>query len=185
MQTLFFPGDPSQELYISAKLSLLLSLSHTKSGAKYILHANLLRVLETSGLFTADPELEIDASDAPALAKHYGLLVRVTRVVAAAVLRQGAAHVLQGRRFLTLSRGLVVHVLKRSAGIGGHGAAGSTVAGGGVMELEARVEELAEAFMLLIVATDFLDVSLLPLLDVWLWIANEDCDAVRGRTDTL
>lgn len=156
---------------MSAKLSLLLSLSHNRSGAKYLLHANLLRVLETSGLFAADPELEMDASDAAALAKHYGLLVRVTRVVAAAVLRQGAANVLQGRRFLTLSRGLVVHVFKRSAGIGGgqhgstagaRGADGTAAAGKVQMELEERVEELAEAFMLLIVATDFLDVSFIP-----------------------
>lgn len=160
-------GDPPQELYISSKLSLLLSLSHTKAGAKYLLQANLLRVIETSGLFAADPELEIDASDAAALEKHYGLLVRVTRIVAAAVLRQGAAHVLQGRRFLMQSRGLVVHVLKRSAGIGGsHGGAGSSIAGGAngaggevQAKLEERIEELAEAFMLLIVATDFLDVS--------------------------
>ncbi|KAH8910283.1 hypothetical protein BR93DRAFT_950194 [Coniochaeta sp. PMI_546] len=144
-------GDPSQEFYISSKLSLLLHLAHTKAGAKYVLHANLLRVLETSGLFAADPELEIDASDAAALEKHYGLLVRVTRVVAAAVLRQGSANVLQGRRFLSQSRGLVVHVLKRSVGIGGKGATS--------MDLEERIEELAEAFMLLITATDFLDVS--------------------------
>jgi nuclear pore complex protein Nup205 len=91
----------------------------------------------------------------------------MTRIVAAAVLRQGAANVLQGRKFLTQSRGLVVHVLKRSAGIGAHGAGSSSTLrganGAGVakiqMELEERIEELAEAFMLLIVATDFLDVS--------------------------
>lgn len=161
-------GDPAQESYISSKLSLLLHLAHTKAGAKYVLNANLLRVLETSGLFAADPELEIDAADAAALERHYGLLVRVTRVVAAAVLRQGSANVLQGRRFLSQSRGLVVHVLKRSVGIGGKGAPAPAPASGSVAdgalakvhaELEDRIEELAEAFMLLITATDFLDVS--------------------------
>jgi len=58
-----------------------------------------------------------------------------------------------------------VHVLKRSVGIGGKGAAtsvgGGSVNGGALgnvqVELEDRIEELAEAFMLLITATDFLD----------------------------
>lgn len=149
--------NPAQELHISAKLSLLLNLSQTRPGAKYVLHANLLRVIEISGLFAADPELEIDASDTVALEKHYGLLVKVARVVAAAVVRQGSHNVLQGRRFLTMGRGLVVHVLKRSVGIGGKVAAG----GGKVVELEERIEELAECFMVLIAATGFLEVSFL------------------------
>ncbi|KAB5557905.1 nucleoporin Nup186/Nup192/Nup205 [Coniochaeta sp. 2T2.1] len=148
-------GDAPQEFYISSKLSLLLHLSQTKSGAQYVLHANLLRVLETSGLFAADPDLEIDASDPASLEKHYGLLVRVTRIVAAAVMRQGSANILQGRRFLTQSRGLVVHVLKRSVGIGGRGP--NAVGGKAQLALEERIEELAEAFMVLIMATDFLD----------------------------
>jgi nuclear pore complex protein Nup205 len=156
-------GDPPQEFYISAKLSLLLHLAQTKPGAKYVLQANLLRVIETSGLFAADPELEIDAADAAALEKHYGLLVRVARIVAAAVVRQGSHNVLQGRRFLSMSRDLVVHVLKRSVGIGGKGptsVAGASGAGGEVqMGLEDRIEELAEAFMVLITATGFLEVS--------------------------
>lgn len=147
-----FPGDAPQEVYISSKLALLLSLSQTKAGAKYVLHANLLRVIETSGLFAADPELEIDASDAAALERHYGLLARVTRIVAAAVVRQGSHNVVAGRRFLTMARGLVVHVLKRSVGIGGG-------RGERQGELEDRIEELAEAFMVLITATGFLDVS--------------------------
>jgi nuclear pore complex protein Nup205 len=156
-------GDPAQEFDISAKVSLLLHLAQTKPGAKYVLQANLLRVIETSGLFAADPELEIDATDTAGLEKHYGLLVRVARIVAAAVVRQGSHNVLQGRRFLTMSRGLVVHVLKRSVGIGGKNTASAgSVNGPGSkvqLELDDRIEELAEAFMILITATGFLDVS--------------------------
>jgi nuclear pore complex protein Nup205 len=62
----------------------------------------------------------------------------------------------------------VVHVLKRSVGIGGKGAtsvAGVNGALGKVqMELEDRIDELVEAFMLLITATDFLDVSITAFL---------------------
>lgn len=152
-------GNTPQEFYILAKLSLLLQLAQTRPGAKYVLHANLLRAIETSGLFAADPELEIDPADARALEKHYNLLVWVARVVAAAVLRQGSHNVLQGRRFLTIARGLVVHVLKRSVGIGGRGASSATGDEKVQAELEDRIEELAEAFMVLITATDFLEVS--------------------------
>lgn len=45
---------------------------------------------------------------------------------------------------------LIVHVLKKSAGIG-HGVKGS-------QQLEENVEDLAEAFMVLITATGFLEV---------------------------
>ncbi|MBE3050509.1 hypothetical protein IMZ48_50060, partial [Candidatus Bathyarchaeota archaeon] len=42
-----------------AKLALLLRLCQTKEGAKYVLHANLFRAVELSGLFSVDPELQI------------------------------------------------------------------------------------------------------------------------------
>lgn len=55
----------------------------------------------------------------------------------------------QGRKFLTEHRMLVTHTLKRSAGIGG-AAPGET--------LEERVEELADALVVVIAATGFLEV---------------------------
>lgn len=42
-----------------AKLALLLQLCQTKEGAKHVLHANLFRAVELSGLFSVDPELQI------------------------------------------------------------------------------------------------------------------------------
>lgn len=169
-------GNTPAEHYTNAKLSLLLQLCQTRSGAKYVLHANLFRAIELSRLFAADPELEIDPTNTVALEKHYGLLVRVARVIAAAVLGKGNHGVPQGRRFLTQHRLLVVHTLKRSAGIGTVGNHGATGGGFGTIprpaqpsaagradelqaELEDRIEELADAFMALIAAAEFVEVS--------------------------
>lgn len=56
------------------------------------------------------------------------------------------------RRFLTDYRMLIVHVLKKSAGIGHNGVTTS-------VKLEENVEDLAETFMVLITTTGFLEVS--------------------------
>ncbi|EAQ91321.1 hypothetical protein CHGG_03256 [Chaetomium globosum CBS 148.51] len=180
-------NNKQTEQYLTAKLALLLQLAQTRHGAKYVLQAGLFRALELAGVFGADPELQVDARNTRALEKHYALLVALARIVAAAVLARGASNVVQGRRFLTQHRMLVVHTLKRSAGIGvvgGRGAQGNGVGNGngngvgqaygdsllgsvgaGTREgdveaqgaLEERIEELAEAFMLLIMATGFLE----------------------------
>ncbi|KAK4443936.1 nucleoporin Nup186/Nup192/Nup205 [Podospora aff. communis PSN243] len=159
--TIIAGGNAAAEQYTHAKLALILQLCQTRQGAKFVLQANLFRALETSKVFAADPELEIDARNTVALEKHYALLVSLARIVGAAVLARGAHNVLQGRRFLTQHRMLVVHTLKRSAGIGtvGNGAqSGGVVASGEAQaKLEDRIEELAEAFMLLITATGFLE----------------------------
>lgn len=165
-------GNTPAEHYTNAKLSLLLQLCQSRPGAKHVLHANLFRAVELSRLFAVDPELEMDPTDAAALGRHYGLLVRVARVVAAAVLGRGSHSVPQGRRFLTQHRPLVVHTLKRSAGIGtpqpppnSTASTATTVAAAQARaELEDRTEELAEAFMALIAATGFLEVSLFLVL---------------------
>ncbi|KAL7626804.1 hypothetical protein AAE478_003578 [Parahypoxylon ruwenzoriense] len=143
-------GDSGQQHYLNAKLALLLQLCQTREGAKDVLHANLFRAVEQSGLFSVDPELQVNPSDSKALERHYTLLVKVARIIGAAIVSRGSHNVLQGRRFLTEHRMLVMHVLKRSAGIG---------AGGGQVDesLSERVDELAEAFMLVITATGFLE----------------------------
>lgn len=68
------------------------------------------------------------------------------RVIDAAIVCRGAHNVPQGRRFLTDHRMLVMHVLKRSAGVAAvdH-------------RLEQLVAELADTFMVLIAATGFLE----------------------------
>ncbi|KAH9900648.1 nucleoporin Nup186/Nup192/Nup205 [Xylariomycetidae sp. FL2044] len=143
-------GNPEQHHYLNAKLALLLQLCQTREGAKYVLHANLFRTIEQSGLFAVDPELQVGSADARALEKHYTLLVKVARIVGAAIVSRGSHNVLQGRRFLTDHRMLVMHVLKRSVGIG---------AGVGKIDpvLMERIEELAEVFMVMVTATGFLE----------------------------
>ena len=166
-------GNAAAEQYAHAKLALLLQLCQTREGAKFVLQANLFRALEASKVFAADPELEIDSRNTAALEKHYSLLVALARIVGAAVLVRGAHNIPQGRRFLTQHRTLVVHTLKRSAGIGSvgnaapvsrEGTTGKTEAEKARARLEERIEELAEAFMLLITATKFLEVSLRSFL---------------------
>ncbi|KAH8889286.1 hypothetical protein GQ53DRAFT_748373 [Thozetella sp. PMI_491] len=164
-------SEPAEQL-TKAKLALLLQLCQAKQGAKFVLQANLFRSLELSGVFAADPELEIDGNNTRALEKHYSLLVRLARIISAAVLARGSHNVLQGRRFLTQHRMLVMHTLKRSVGIGTVGSAHNSNrngarsgVGGGARggdpksqaALQERIEELAEAFMLLITATGFLE----------------------------
>ncbi|KAI0014570.1 nucleoporin Nup186/Nup192/Nup205 [Xylariomycetidae sp. FL0641] len=152
------PGNPDQHFYLNAKLSLLLQLCQTHAGAKYTLQANLFRVIEQSGLFAVDPELQVNSSDPTALEKHYALLVKVARIIGVAIVSRGSHNVAQGRRFLTEHRMLVMHVLKRSAGIG---------AGAGKMDLALaeRIDELAEAFMVLITASGFIESEGEALMD--------------------
>ncbi|KAI1355644.1 nucleoporin Nup186/Nup192/Nup205 [Xylaria sp. FL0043] len=143
-------GNPDHQNYLNAKLVLLLQLCQTRQGAKHVLHANIFRTVDQSGLFAVDPELHVEPSDSKALERHYVLLVKVARIIGVAVVSRGSHNILQGRRFLADHRMLVMHVLKRSAGIG---------AGVGKMDpqLAERISDLAEAFMVMITATDFLE----------------------------
>lgn len=52
-------SSDQQEAYQNAKLALLLQLCQGREGAKHVLQANLMRAIELSGLFAADPELQI------------------------------------------------------------------------------------------------------------------------------
>jgi nuclear pore complex protein Nup205 len=136
--------------HLNAKLVLLLQLCQTRQGAKYVLHANIFRAVEQSGLFQVDPELQVAPSDASALERHYLLLVKVAQIIGVAVVSRGAHNILQGRRFLADHRMLVTHVLKRSAGIGAGAGSPDSI-------LAVRIGDLAEAFMIMITATGFLE----------------------------
>ncbi len=52
-------SNVQHQQYQDAKLALLLQLCRTKDGAKYALQANLFRSVELSGVFSADPELQL------------------------------------------------------------------------------------------------------------------------------
>ncbi|KAH8674111.1 nucleoporin Nup186/Nup192/Nup205 [Xylariales sp. PMI_506] len=145
-------GNPDYIHYQEAKLALLLQLCQTREGAKNVLHANLFRAIELSGLFAADPELQVDSADGKALENHYALLVKISRIIGAAIVSRSAHNVQQGRKFLSDHRMLVMHILKRSAGIGGGGVVGKLD-----VVLEDKIQDLAEAFMVIIMATDFIE----------------------------
>ncbi|TQV91432.1 hypothetical protein V2A60_008922 [Cordyceps javanica] len=151
-QEVFTHGDADQQNHQNAKLALLLQLSQTRAGAQYVLHASIFRVVEMSGLFAADPELQLRADNGRALEQHYDLLAKIMRIIGAALLSRGSHSIAQGRKFLADHRMLVTHTLKRSAGIGAH--AGSD---GGSDVLEEKVEELADAVMVVIAATGFIE----------------------------
>lgn len=155
-------GHTDQQNHQKARLALLLQMAQSRTGAKYILYANLFRTVETSGLFAADPELQTDSKNPRALEQHYDLLAKITRIIGAALLSRGSHNIVQGRKFLTEHRMLVTHTLKRSAGIG----SGSADEG-----LEERIGELADALMVVIAATGFLEVS-----------AQHHCHIQRVRT---
>ena len=164
------PSHPITISHMHAKLALLLSAAQTRGGAKHMLHANLLRTIDQSGLFSADPELQLHRGDFEMLALHYGLVSRVARIITAAIMSRGEHNVLQGQTFLKTHRTLVLHVLKRSVGIGMpedmllQGVGNKKNDGDGMMRVIEEVDDLAEAFMLLIAATGFLEVSFLKLL---------------------
>jgi nuclear pore complex protein Nup205 len=139
-------GHAEQRTYEDTRLALLTTLAQTRTGAKYILHANLFRAVETSGLFAADPELQLSDSNPQSLAQHYDLLAKVTRIIGAALISRGSHNVVQGRKFLQDHRMLVSHTLKRSAGIGSDEG------------LEGSIEEVADGLMVIIAATGFLEV---------------------------
>ncbi|KAL0473293.1 nucleoporin Nup186/Nup192/Nup205 [Neurospora intermedia] len=183
--TLTTQSSATDSQYILSKLSLLLALCRSKLGSKFVLQSNLFRALEVSGAFSTDPELFVrqqqqnsstrSTTYVRALERHYTLLVYLARIVSAAVMagkKRGSHNALQGRKFLQGARGLVVQVLKMSVGIGGAGSGNLGVSMRAVngsaysvadrdsqaqLELEERVDELAEAFMLLINATGFLE----------------------------
>lgn len=139
-----------QQNHLNSLLALLLQLAQTRTGAKYILYANLFRAIELSNLFSVDPELQVDEANKHSLEQHYDLLAKVTRIIGATVLSRGNHNMVQGRKFLNTHRMLVTHTLKRSAGIGG----GQDDEG-----LDSRLEELAEALIVVIAGTGFLEVS--------------------------
>ncbi|KAI6779020.1 nuclear pore complex protein Nup205 [Emericellopsis cladophorae] len=142
----FTSGTKEQENFQNARLALIQHLAQARPGAKHILHANLLRTLATSQIFTADPELRVGGSIA--LEAHYDLLAKTVRIIGAAVVSRGSHNVVQGRKFLVDHRSLVTHALKRSAGIGMEDVSA---------RLQEKVEDLAEALVIMIAATGFLE----------------------------
>lgn len=93
-----------------------------------------------------------DVTDIGDIKKHYDLLIAFMRVINCCVLSRGPQNeqtLAQAKKFISDNRLWMLTVFKRSAGAA---AVGDSV-------LEDSVDELAEAYMLLISTSGFLDVS--------------------------
>ncbi len=45
--------------FYECKLSLLLTISHSKAGALHVINAGLFQAVRTSGLFSVDPDIGV------------------------------------------------------------------------------------------------------------------------------
>lgn len=154
--------------YVNTKLALLLQISQTRFGATTVLNAGLFQAIRESGIFSTDPDIGIstcysfipektiltcpDVTDVGDIKKHYDLLIAFMRVINCCVLSRGPQSeqtLAQAKKFISDNRLWMLTVFKRSAGAG---AVSDSV-------LEDSVDELAEAYMLLISMSGFLDVS--------------------------
>jgi nuclear pore complex protein Nup205 len=153
--------------YHVTKLALLLQISQTRYGASAVLNAGFFHAVKESGLFSMDPDLRfgkgavldqyfsethILLGGAGAAKRYYELLLALMRVMNTTQLSRGFQNeqtLNQGRRFLSENRSSILGIFKKSAGIGMVESA-----------CEQYIDELAEAYILLISITGFLEVSL-------------------------
>lgn len=154
--------------FYEALLSLLQQLSQTKPGAIHVLNAGLFQAVRQSQLFAADPDIGIglclhaevhllrltvaDIDNPDSLRKYYELLLSVMRVIVSAVLVRGVHNEQireQTRSFLAENRQSMIGIFKRFARIGGVTSAESDVV----------LEDLVKSYMVLISATDFVEVG--------------------------
>jgi nuclear pore complex protein Nup205 len=155
-------------LYANAKIALLVQMSQTRSGAAAVLGAGLFQIIRDSGVFSTDPDIglgtsstlliksyiliDLDISDVDAIKKHYELLSALMRVINCCVVSRGPQNeqtLAQGKKFVSENRLWMLSVFKRSARIG-------VAMDNGLDEV---VDELSDAYMLLISMSGFLDVS--------------------------
>lgn len=142
---------PSLHSYHITKIALLLQIAQTKYGATTVLSAGLFHSIKESQLFSTDPDLGADFEGPGATKLHYKLLVSLMRVINAAVIVRGPQNeqtMAQGRKFLSYNRNMVVEVFKQTAGLRDNDPS-----------IQEYVDQLAEAYVLLIAHTGFLDVS--------------------------
>ncbi|KAM3083833.1 hypothetical protein ACMFMG_002057 [Clarireedia jacksonii] len=132
-----------------ARLALLVHISQSRAGASVVLNSGLFHSIRVSGLFSVDPDLDIDANNPEAVSRHYSLLAAILRVICSTLISRGLNNeqtLQQGRKFLADNRASILAVLKRSAGLG----TGNTAA-------EESIDDIADSFMLLMTITDFVD----------------------------
>ncbi|KAL0263599.1 hypothetical protein SLS55_002580 [Diplodia seriata] len=136
--------------FIDAYLALLLRISQTKAGAAQVLNAGLFSSIRESQIFSTDPDFGFEIDNPHALRKFFDLMLSVLRVVNSVVVVRGPQNEQcrrQARDFVADNRASVVAVFKRAARKGGPGEQATG----------ADLEELVDAFCLLMAATGFLE----------------------------
>ena len=148
-------------------MSLLLTISQSRTGAVQVMNAGLFPAVRGAGLFSVDPDIGIGRLHRPgfeemltvteidnpeALSKYYRLLLSIARVITSVILSRGPQNeqtIGSAKAFLIENRALVVSMFKRQARIGGVSFDDAGV----------DIDELVELFVLLIAVTGFLEVS--------------------------
>ncbi|KKY21168.1 putative nuclear pore complex subunit [Phaeomoniella chlamydospora] len=111
----------SSTTLLQVRLSLLLQISQTKVGARYLLDSGLLPAIRGSLLFNADPDMGLDIDNPEALQKYYSLLASVLSLLASTFVHRGAHNEQiqnQMRQFLLDHRSHMTGMFKRYSGIG-------------------------------------------------------------------
>ena len=156
--------------HYKCKLSLLLTISQSRSGATEVLNAGLFSAIRASGIFSVDPDIglgqslvfnliamliELETDNPQALRRYHEMLLYLVRVITSLVLSRGSQNaqtIEQARLFLIENRPSVVTMLKR------HAKVGSQIVNQD--DVDGVVNELAEYYVLLISLTRFLEVRL-------------------------
>lgn len=153
--------------FVEAKLYLLLQISQTRFGATAVVSAGLFQAVRDSALFAIDPDYGIGSflppsqpsnsvltlADAPdaSIKKLFELLLAFMRVINCCVISRGSQNeqtMALARKFISDNRLNIMTIFKRSE----MGTPNNT-------EIDECVDELAEAYTLLITISGFIDVS--------------------------
>jgi nuclear pore complex protein Nup205 len=138
--------------YMHTKLAFLLQFSRTRSGATAILGAGFMQTIKESRIFSVDPDVGLEMQDSDTLRKYFDLLIALMRVIIGCVSSRGQQNeqtLTQAKKFISDNRLTILTIFKRSAGIG------SPVD----EKLQMSIEDLADAYMMLMTLSRFLDVS--------------------------
>lgn len=161
---------------VTARNTLLTTIARNRKGANSVVHAGLFHAIKTSDMFALDPELDLgkegrvaldvltdsDLNDPLSLPTHYKLLTCLMRLILAITISRGFDNeqsIFAGRKFLSENRSCVLNVLKRAAGRNLQDVPQSADLGSA-----REVEDLADAFMCLISAVGFIEVSCMFVL---------------------
>lgn len=123
--------------YFHTALALLLRLCQSPDGSLLVLNSDFFPTVDESKLFSTDPDIGLDIDNPTALREFHAILADLLRVITAIVISKGPQ---PGQTFLKQHRYTVQAIFKQAA--------------------RGHANEVADELSRLIMATDFLEVSL-------------------------